>query len=56
MRTTGCMGEIVGMAASICSEHGCLPRDVYVHHLDELRTLMASGTGRKSASIASPTE
>jgi hypothetical protein len=46
MRTTGCMGEIVGMAASICREHDCSPRDVYKGHLDELKALMAKGTGR----------
>jgi len=49
MRTTGCMGEIVGMAASICKQRDCLPRGVFEHHLDELRTLMAAGTGRQSS-------
>jgi hypothetical protein len=48
MRTCGCMGEVVGMAASICKEQSCSPRDVYKHHLDELRALMAAGVGRKS--------
>jgi len=52
MRTTGCMGEIVGMAASICNEHDCPPRDVYAQHLDELKALMRSGTGRKSEAIS----
>ena len=36
MRTLGMLGEVVGMAAKTCMEHGCLPREVYTHHLDEL--------------------
>ena len=43
MRTTGMMGEVVGMAASLCKEHGVLPRDVYRYHLPELRSLMEKG-------------
>jgi hypothetical protein len=45
MRTHGMMGEVVGMAASICKKHGCNPRDVYTTHLDELRYLMTKGVG-----------
>jgi hypothetical protein len=52
MRTTGCMGEIVGMAASICKQNECSPRDVYKHHLADLRKLMAAGTGRESSVVA----
>ena len=40
MRTTGMMGEIVGMAASLASKYNTTPRDVYTHHLDELQNLM----------------
>ena len=29
MRTGGMMGEVVGMAASICRRHNASPRDVY---------------------------
>ena len=47
MRTTGMMGEVVGMAASICQKHKCLPRGVYTSHLDELKTLMQEGAGLK---------
>jgi len=43
MRTTGMMGEVVGMANAIMKEHNCLPRDVYEHHLDGLKRLMAEG-------------
>ena len=46
-RTTGMMGEIVGMAASICKEHNVDPRGVYQNHLAELKALMKEGTGKK---------
>ena len=46
MRTTGMMGEVVGMAASVCKNHGVLPRNVYESYLPELRDLMNKGTGR----------
>jgi hypothetical protein len=56
MRTCGCMGEIVGMAASVCKQHDCLPRDVYKHHLADLRSLIAAGTGRNSSVVAAADE
>jgi len=43
MRTLGMLGEVVGLASSICTKHGDLPRDVYVKHLDELKTAMKEG-------------
>jgi len=46
MRTCGLMGEIVGMAASLCKRHDTDPREVYARHLDELKELMARGAGR----------
>ena len=45
MRTTGMMGEVVGMAARVCKDHGCLPRGVYESHLGELKALMEKGVG-----------
>ncbi len=45
MKTTGAMGEIVGMAASICVKHECYPRDVYTMHLNKLKDLMSQGAG-----------
>jgi hypothetical protein len=42
------MGEIVGMAASLCQQHGSDPRSVYSEHLEELQALMARGVGRPS--------
>lgn len=46
MRTTGMMGEVVGMAAALCIKNGCLPRGVYQHHLSELKRMMEAGAGR----------
>ena len=46
MRTTGMMGELVGMAASLCAEHNTTPRGVYEEHLDELKELATEGVGR----------
>jgi hypothetical protein len=46
MRTTGMMGEVVGMAASVASKHKSTPRGVYQNHLDELKALMLKGVGK----------
>jgi len=40
MRTCGIMGEVVGMAASICGNRNTTPRGVYENHLDELKKLI----------------
>lgn len=53
-RTTGMMGEVLGMAASLCKRHNATPRGVYRHHFDELRELMRRGAG--SASAAAKTD
>ena len=50
MRTCGMMGEVVGMAASICHNHNALPRDVYTTHLDALKALMEQGVGKQGLS------
>ena len=42
-RTAGMMGEIVGLAASICAREVCSPREVYTQHLDELLELIGQG-------------
>ncbi len=52
MRTCGMMGEVVGMAASVCKEHDTLPRGVYEAHLEELKSLMQRGAGKKSLTEA----
>ena len=46
MRTTGMMGEVVGMAAALCRENTCSPREVYQHHLPQLKALMQEGAGK----------
>ena len=45
MRTGGMMGEVVAMAAKVCKDNSCLPRDVYAQHLDALKALMSKGVG-----------
>ncbi|WP_080905025.1 FAD-dependent oxidoreductase [Parabacteroides sp. Marseille-P3160] len=40
MKTTGMMGEVVGMAAYLCKKHQCTPREVYTHYLSELIALL----------------
>lgn len=47
MRTTGMMGEVVGMAASLCKKYGVDPRGVYRSHLNDLKELMKEGIGKK---------
>lgn len=43
MKTLGALGEVIGMAASICVKENCDPRDVYEKHLDQLIALMEKG-------------
>ena len=45
MRTTGMMGEVIGMAASVCKKYNTDPRGVYTNHLEDLKQLMQKGTG-----------
>ena len=47
MRTTGMMGEVVGMAASLCKKYDTTPRNVYQLHLKELKAMMKEGAGKK---------
>lgn len=46
MRTGGMMGEVVGMAASLCKKHNASPRDVYKTYLQDLKDLMMKGVGK----------
>ena len=45
MRTTGMMGEVIGMAASICKQKKTDPRCIYNTYLDDLKKLMIVGVG-----------
>jgi hypothetical protein len=42
------MGEVLGMAASLCKEHKTNPRGVYQKHLPELQALMRRGVGAQN--------
>ena len=46
MRTGGMMGEVVGMAASLCKEKKTTPRGVYKEYLPDLQLLMHKGIGK----------
>ncbi|QDV09924.1 putative FAD-binding dehydrogenase [Planctomycetes bacterium Poly30] len=48
MKTTGAMGEVVGMAAAVARKHGCSPRAVHDDHLDELFAAIEAGAGKRS--------
>jgi len=43
MKTGGMMGEVIGMAASICKKHRTTPRNVYKNHLEELKDNLSTG-------------
>lgn len=44
-RTTGMMGEVIGMAAAICKKEKTSPRGVFNHHFPQLVKLMEKGIG-----------
>lgn len=48
MRTTGMMGEVVGMAAAVCKANHALPRQVYQLFFGQLRQLMLQGVGHSA--------
>lgn len=41
MRTCGMMGEVIGMAASLCARYDAMPRDVYPDYFDRMKEMMA---------------
>ena len=47
MRTTGMIGEVVGLAASVCKKYNALPRDVYKSYFNDLVVLMKKGAGKQ---------
>ena len=51
MRTGAMMGEVVGMAASLCKKYDATPRGVYQNHLEDLKQLMSQGAGRPSETL-----
>lgn len=54
MRTGGMMGEVVGMAASLCKKHQALPRQIYEQYLPELKELMRKGVSGSGNEFFSP--
>ena len=46
MRTCGMMGELVGMAASLCKKYNTDPRGVYQDHLSRLKQIAKRGVGK----------
>ncbi len=46
MRTCAMMGEVVGLAASVCTKKKLLPRDIYKTNFQDLVELMKKGAGR----------
>lgn len=51
-RTTGMMGEVVGMAAAIARQHKTTPRGVYANYLEELKVAMTLGVGKSALAPA----
>ena len=49
MRTLGMLGEVVGIAASLCKKYNSSPRDIYLHHIEELKEQLKSGVEIPSA-------
>ncbi|MBT4411136.1 MAG: FAD-dependent oxidoreductase, partial [Bacteroidetes bacterium] len=47
MRTTGMMGEVLGMAATLCNKYSCDPREIYQLHLKEFGGLLEEGVPKK---------
>jgi len=43
MRTLGILGEVIGMAATICAKEKVYPRDVYEKHFAKLKAMMEKG-------------
>jgi len=51
-RTLGMLGEVVGIAAGICKEKACLPRDVYAKCLELLKARMRAGVPKQEQYVA----
>lgn len=47
MKTTGMMGEVIGIAASLCKKKNIKPREVYTDQLDNFTELLKEGVPQK---------
>jgi len=54
MKTTGAMGEIVGLAAAVCKERDCDPRQVHDEHWSDLEARMRRGAGKLAPTVPAP--
>ena len=52
--TTGMMGEVVGIAATLCLKKDCSPRDLYGKYLDDLKKSLKEGVPLKNQPIFKP--
>jgi len=52
--STGMMGEVVAIAASLCKKYNCKPRDIYLKHLDEFKDALKIGIPAKYDAILKP--
>lgn len=52
--STGMMGEVVGIAAYLCKNHRCLPRELYNQHVEELKAYLKMGVPTKNELILKP--
>ena len=43
MQTTGMMGEVIGLAASLCKKNNALPREIYGKYLQDLKVVLHQG-------------
>lgn len=43
MQTTGMMGEVIGLAASLCKKHNASPHEIYEKYLHELKVTLRQG-------------
>ena len=43
MRTLGSLGEVVGLASSICKKYNCTPKEIYTKYLDEFKEALKKG-------------
>jgi len=55
-KTTGMMGEVVGIASALCKERGCSPRDVYSTYLDEFKQALLKGVPQLNPPVFKPSE
>lgn len=47
MKTTGMMGEVVGLAASLCKRENIKPREVYTNYLKDFTEMLKKGISQK---------